>query len=100
MGDRVDTGAVQQEVLRHRAQCVGCRSKLPPRGLAWVHRDAAGVEQVVCDTCFRAGTFPETLRPEGYLTAKGVPLGSIMYPALEAQAAELIFMACQRSHEG
>lgn len=69
MGDRVDTGAVQQEVLRHRAQCVGCRSKLPPRGLAWVHRDASGVEQVVCDTCFRAGTFPEELRPEGYLTA-------------------------------
>lgn len=37
---------------------------------------------------------------EGYLTAKGVPLGSIMYPALEAQAAELIFMACQRANEG
>ena len=69
MADRVDTGAVQQEVLRHRAQCVGCRSKLPPRGLAWVHRDASGVEHVVCDTCFRAGTFPEELRPEGYLTA-------------------------------
>jgi type III restriction enzyme len=29
-----------------------------------------------------------------------VPLGAILYPELKAKAAELIFLACQRSHEG
>jgi type III restriction enzyme len=37
---------------------------------------------------------------EGYLTANGVPLGAIRYPELEDNAAELIFMACQRGVQG
>lgn len=37
---------------------------------------------------------------EGYLTAKGVPIGAIRYPELEGKAAELIFLACQRGVQG
>ena len=34
------------------------------------------------------------------LTAKGVPIGAIRYPELEARAADLIFFACQRGVQG
>jgi type III restriction enzyme len=37
---------------------------------------------------------------EGYLTAKGVPIGAIRYPELADKAAEMIFTACQRGQEG
>ncbi len=37
---------------------------------------------------------------EGYLVAKGVPTGAILYTELADKAAELIFMACQRANEG
>jgi type III restriction enzyme len=37
---------------------------------------------------------------EGYLRAKGVPTGAILYASLAEQACELIFMACQRGVEG
>ena len=37
---------------------------------------------------------------EGYLTAKGVPIGAIIYPELADRACELIFLACQRGTQG
>ncbi len=37
---------------------------------------------------------------EGYLTAKGVPIGAIAYAELADRAVELIFMACQRATHG
>ena len=37
---------------------------------------------------------------EGYLTAKGAPMGAILYTELADKAAELIFMACQRATSG
>jgi type III restriction enzyme len=37
---------------------------------------------------------------EGYLVAKGVPTGAILYTELADKAAELIFMACQRANAG
>jgi type III restriction enzyme len=37
---------------------------------------------------------------EGYLVAKGVPIGAIRYAELEDCAVELIFMACQRATPG
>lgn len=37
---------------------------------------------------------------EGYLTARGVPIGAVLYPELKARAAELIFLACQRALQG
>ena len=37
---------------------------------------------------------------EGYLTAKGVPLGAIIYTELADKAAELVFLACQRATAG
>jgi type III restriction enzyme len=37
---------------------------------------------------------------EGYLIAKGVPTGAILYTELAEQAVQLIFMACQRSQGG
>ncbi len=37
---------------------------------------------------------------EGYLVAKGVPVGAVFYPELEAQAVERIFLACQRAARG
>jgi len=37
---------------------------------------------------------------EGYLTAKGAPLGAISYTELADRAVELIFMACQRATPG
>lgn len=37
---------------------------------------------------------------EGYLVAKGVPVGAIVYTELADNAAELIFMACQRAAAG
>jgi len=36
----------------------------------------------------------------GYLTAKGVPTGAIVYTELADRAAELIFLACQRGTKG
>jgi type III restriction enzyme len=37
---------------------------------------------------------------EGYLVAKGVPTGAILYTELADKAAELIFLACQRATAG
>jgi type III restriction enzyme len=37
---------------------------------------------------------------EGYLVAKGVPTGAILYAELADKAVELIFMACQRATPG
>jgi len=37
---------------------------------------------------------------EGYLVAKGVPNGAILYLELAEQAVELIFAACQRASQG
>ena len=37
---------------------------------------------------------------EGYLVTKGVPTGAILYTELADNAAELIFMACQRADQG
>ena len=37
---------------------------------------------------------------EGYLVAKGVPLGAIVYQELADQAAERIYLACQRGVAG
>lgn len=64
---------VELQVLRHRAVCSGCGSKLPPRASAWVHRGedrgeqgltkAAVYHQVVCESCHRAGSYPTPSRP-------------------------------------
>jgi type III restriction enzyme len=37
---------------------------------------------------------------EGYLTAKGVPIGAIAYVELAEKAIDLIYLACQRATEG
>lgn len=54
---------MQREVLKHRASCSGCASKLPPRAEAWVHHDPDDGEVVVCDTCYRMGVMPAGLVP-------------------------------------
>lgn len=82
-----DNRGVEYRVLRHRAVCRDCRSKLPPRSEAW-HDDVAG--DVVCDSCYRlaggpggAGGGEEPLDldaqfgavdPEGTSTASHPPL--------------------------
>ncbi|MBP7629951.1 MAG: hypothetical protein KA758_05825, partial [Acidimicrobiales bacterium] len=55
---------MELRMLRHRALCSGCGSKLPPRTEAWVHDGADdGRGQVVCESCYRVGDYPTASLP-------------------------------------